>query len=225
MSVPKAAGSRIPHVTEATFERDVLGSELPVLVDFTADWCEPCKQLAPLVEELAVELEGKLRVYQLDIDKNPRIARAFRVQSIPMLVVVNEGQVAGHHVGLLDRKKLRALVEPVLPREAAEVATNELAQLLQARRVVPVDVRDARTFGRYRIPGAVNVPAENVVARAMEMRPVDGRLRVLYGRTTDEARDLAGQLREKGVEVGFLAGGFLHWEADGLPVEKGAPPS
>jgi thioredoxin len=208
-------------VTDASFEAEVMRSELPVLIDLHADWCQPCKQLSPLVAKLADELEGKLKVVSIDVDQNPMIAQSFRVQSIPMLVVIAGGQVAGHHLGLLDLPGLRRLVEPVLPSDAAEVSPAELAQLLMARRAVPVDIRDAAAYGRYRIPGAVNVPASEAPKRAAELTPTDGRIRVLYARSTDEAKELADALRDKGVQVGFLAGGFLHWEADGLEVERG----
>jgi rhodanese-related sulfurtransferase len=122
---------------------------------------------------------------------------------------------------LLDKAALLKLVEPVLPTEASEVKPEELAQLLAARRAVPVDVRDQSSYSRYHIPGAVHVPSADAVGRRGELAPTDGRVRVLYGRTTDEAKDLAAKLREHGVDVGFLAGGFLHWEADGFEVERG----
>lgn len=208
-------------VTDATFEQEVLRSELPVLIDLHADWCQPCKQLSPIVEEVSRELDGKLKVVEIDVDRNPMIAQSFRVQSIPMLVVIHQGQLAGHHVGLLSKAQLLQLVEPFLPTEAAEVKPAELAQLLVARRAVPVDVREEAAFKRYRIPGAKNVPAPQVLERAAELRANDGKIRVLYARSTDEAKELAEQLREKGTEVGFLAGGFLHWEADGLEIERG----
>ncbi len=208
-------------VTDASFEAEVMRSELPVLIDLHADWCQPCKQLSPLVAQLAEELDGKLKVVSIDVDHNPMIAQSFRVQSIPMLVVIAGGKVAGHHMGLLDLPGLRRLVEPVLPSDGAEVTPAELAQLLAVGRAVPVDVRDASAYARYRIPGAVNVPAADAPGRARELAPTDGRIRVLYARSTDEAKDLAAALREEGVEVAFLSGGFLHWEADGLEVERG----
>jgi len=211
----------VQAVTDATFEQDVLRSELPVLIDLHADWCAPCKQLAPIVEEVSNELEGKLKVVKIDVDHNPMVAQSFRVQSIPMLVLVHQGQVAGHHMGLLDKQSLLKLVEPVLPTEAAEVRPDQLAQLLAARRAVPIDIRDEGSYARYRIPGAEHVDPEEVLERAEELAPTDGRVRVLYGRTEDEAKEAAAKLRERGVEVGFLAGGFLHWEADGLEVERG----
>lgn len=211
----------VQEVTDGTFEQEVLRSELPVLMDLYADWCQPCKQLSPIVEQVAGELDGKLKVCKVDVDHNPRVAQAFRVQSIPMLVLVHQGQVAGHQMGLVDKQTILKMVEPVLPTAAAEVKPQELVQLVGAGRAVPVDVRDAGSFGRHRIPQAVHVPAEEVRQRARELAPTDGRIRVLYGRTSDDAKELAAQLREDGVEVGFLAGGFLDWEAEGLEVERG----
>lgn len=208
-------------VTDATFETEVLRSPLPVLVDLYADWCQPCKAIAPIVEELSAEFAGKVKFAKVDVERSPRVAASFRVQSIPMLVLIHEQQIVNHHVGAIDKKGLLAMLEPVLPQEASQLEPKQLAQLLAQRRVVPVDVRDERSFGRFRIPGAVNVPAEQVIERASELVPTDGRLRVLYGRTEDPAKDLAKQLGDKGIEVGFLAGGFLHWEADGNEVERG----
>lgn len=210
-------------VTEATFEREVLAAQLPVLVDLTAAWCEPCKVLSPIVAQVARELEGKLKVVEVDIDRSPRIAESFAVQSIPMLVLIAGGQLVDQSLGVVDKAAIHKLVQPVLPRDAHEVAPKELAELIKRRRVVPVDVREAAYYARYHIPGAVNVSAAEVPARAKELLPTDGRVRVLYGRTSDDAKALAERLRAQGVEVAFLAGGFLHWEADGFEVERGLP--
>jgi thioredoxin len=212
----------IVTVTEKDFEQQVLRSELPVLVDLYADWCQPCKQLEPILQQLADELNGKLKIVRIDVDKSPNVARAFRVQSIPMLVLISGGRPVDQIVGLTDKKAILAMVQPVLPTDGQEIAPQDLAALLQARRAVAVDVRDASAFGRYRIPGALHVPAAVLLERIAELRPSDGRVRVLYGRSTDEAKDLAAKARDAGVQVGYLSGGFLHWEAEGLTVERGA---
>src|SRR5690606_34477659 len=138
----KGALTSVRNVTDATFEQEVLRSELPVLVDLYADWCEPCKMMAPILEELSVELEGKVRFAKIDIEKSPMVAQSSRVQSIPMIVIIAEGQVAGHHVGALDKAGLLSLLEPVLPTEASELKPADLAQLLVAKHAVPVDIRD-----------------------------------------------------------------------------------
>ncbi len=210
-------------VTEATFEREVLAAQLPVLIDLTASWCEPCKVLSPIVAQIAHELEGKLKVVEIDVDRSPRIAQSFRVQSIPMLVLIAGGQIVDQSLGLVDKAAILKMVKPVLPAAADEVAPKDLAELIKRARVVPVDVRDASYYARYHIPGAVNVPAADVLTRARELLPTDGRVRVLYGRTTEDVRGLADSLRAQGVTVAFLAGGFLHWEADGFEVERGLP--
>lgn len=211
-------------VTEASFEREVLQSQLPVLIDFHADWCQPCKQQSPIVEEVARELEGKLKVVTIDVDKNPRIAAAFRIQAIPQLFVMVEGQVgAAWDRGLANKQQVLQLVKPFLPASANELQPKDLAQLIQQKRVLPVDVRDAAVFARYHIPTAINIPAAEIETRTAELVPRDGRVRVLYGRTGDEGKDLAEKLTKAGHGVGFLAGGFLHWESDGLDIERGLP--
>lgn len=212
----------VASVTEQDFEQRVLRSELPVLVDLYADWCQPCKQLEPILEQISQELSGKLDIVRVDVERSPMIARAFRVQSIPMLVLIHGGRPVDQIVGLADKKAILAMVQPVLPTAADEVAPPDLAALLQAGRAVPVDVREVAAYNRYRIPGAVNIPADELATRAAELRPADGRLRVLYGRGGEEAKELATKLRESGLQVAFLAGGFLHWEAAGLEVERGA---
>lgn len=207
-------------VTDATFEAEVLRSELPVLVDLYADWCQPCKQLSPIVAQVAEELAGKIKVVKVDVDSSPMVAQTFRAQSIPMLLVIAQGRVVQHHVGVLDKAGILRLLEPVMPRSAAEVRPDELAAWVQQGKALPVDIRDSASFGRYRIPTAIHIPAGELAGRVEELQPHDGRIRVLYGRS-DEGKEWGEKLESDGVQVGFLAGGFLHWEADGLEVERG----
>lgn len=207
-------------VTDATFEAEVLRSELPVLVDLYADWCQPCKQLSPIVAQVAEELAGKLKVVKVDVDRSPMVAQTFRATSIPMLLVIAQGRVVQHHVGVLDKPGLMRLLEAVLPRPAAEVSTQELAAWVAQGKALPVDIRDAASYGRYRIPTAIHIPADELASRTKELQPFDGRIRVLYGRS-GEAQDWSEKLQGDGIQVGYLAGGFLHWEADGLEVERG----
>jgi len=209
-------------VTDATFESQVLTSKLPVLLDLYADWCQPCKLIAPLVEKLAEEHQGKLLVGKVNVDENPGLAQALRAQSIPMLVVIAEGRVAAEQVGALDESALRTFVEPFLPQPVDKLEAKDLSLLLQSGRALAVDLRDANSFGRAHLPGAVHVPREDAVTRAAELSAAsDGRLRVLYDRTEDAARDAAAAVQETGVPVAYLAGGMLSWEADGLPIERG----
>lgn len=210
----------VHSVTDSTFEAEVLRSELPVLVDLYADWCQPCKQLAPIVAQVSDELAGRIKVVKVDVDKNPIVAQTFRAQSIPMLLVIAEGRVVQHHLGVLDKRGLLRLLEPVLPRSAAEVRPEELVAWLTQGKALPVDIRDAASFGRYRIPSAIHIPANELASRIQELQPFDGRIRVLYGRS-NEAQEWSQKLQSDGVQVGYLSGGFLHWEADGLEVERG----
>lgn len=211
----------VVNVTEKDFEQQVLRSELPVLVDLAADWCQPCKQLEPILKQLSEELAGKVNFVRVDVDRNPRLARAFQVQSIPMMVLIKDGRPVDQIMGLADKKTIAAMLQPVLPVSQEEVSPEDLAALLQMGRAVPVDIRDASAYARNRIPGAISLPAADLLARAKELAPSDGRVRVLYGRGGDEAKDLSAKVREAGVDVGYLSGGFLHWEAAGLGVERG----
>ena len=86
-------------VTDESFERDVLQSDKPVLVDFWAEWCGPCKMIAPVLEEIAGDTAGKLRVGKVNVDENLEIARRFEVMSIPTLIVFKDGQPAKRLVG------------------------------------------------------------------------------------------------------------------------------
>lgn len=96
--------------TDGNFESEVLQSDLPVLVDFTATWCGPCKQLAPIVEKLADELQGKVKVGKLDIDDAPNAARKYGVRSVPTVMVFKGGAKSGQHVGITNKDKLVQLI-------------------------------------------------------------------------------------------------------------------
>jgi thioredoxin 1 len=102
--------AKILDVTDATFEADVLKSELPVLVDFWAEWCAPCRRLAPKVKELAEEFGAKLRVVKVDTDANPRIAAQMQVRAMPTLLVIKNGAVVGQLVGDQPKEKIKTLI-------------------------------------------------------------------------------------------------------------------
>jgi len=212
----------LPLVAEQDFEREVIRSELPVLVDLYADWCAPCKQLEPILDRIAAELSGRVKVVRVDIEKSPMLAQAFRVQSIPMLVLIRDGRPVDQIIGLVDQATLMDMLRPHLPTPAGEIAPADLAPMIQQGRAVAVDVREAAAYARYRIPGAIHIPADELGGRLAELSPIDGRLRVIYGRSGDDGREAADKAREAGAQVGHLAGGFLHWEAEGLEVERGA---
>lgn len=210
----------VMEVTTASFKREVLESELPVLIDLWATWCAPCRQLSPRVEEVARELEGRLKVVKIDVDKNPEIAQAFNARSIPMLVVMVGGRPAKTAQGAISKPEILDLVEPFLPGSEDEVPAKELPALLKARRVVVVDVREAAVFARAHIPGARNVPLENLELSlqtlAMERKPV-----VVYDRANgDDARKAFETLTQRGLPAALLKGGFVGWESEGFDVER-----
>ncbi|MCU0412635.1 MAG: thioredoxin [Bacteroidetes bacterium] len=100
------------EVTDSNFEAEVLKSSTPVLVDFWAEWCGPCKMIAPVVEELAKELSGKLKVGKVDVDNNQQIAMKFGIRSIPTLLVFKGGKVVDQLVGAVPKK---ALIDKLTP--------------------------------------------------------------------------------------------------------------
>ncbi|NWJ95147.1 MAG: thioredoxin [Chloroflexi bacterium] len=100
--------------TQENFMTEVAQSELPVLVDFWAEWCEPCKQITPILEEFVKTFAGKLKIGKLNVDEEPDIAGQLRVQSIPTLVIFFQGQIADMIVGALPKPQLQARVQRVL---------------------------------------------------------------------------------------------------------------
>jgi thioredoxin 1 len=92
-------------VSDASFEKDVLQSSEPVLVDFYADWCGPCKAMAPALEQVATEMKGKVKVVKLDVDANPAVTQKYHIQAMPTLMIFKDGQVAAQRVGALVQKK------------------------------------------------------------------------------------------------------------------------
>jgi thioredoxin 1 len=99
----------VSEFTDANFETDVLGSDLPVLVDFTATWCGPCKQIAPIIGQLADEYAGKVRVGKMDIDSSPSTPVKYRVRAVPTLILFKNGEEAGRLMGAVPRKRIEAL--------------------------------------------------------------------------------------------------------------------
>ncbi len=92
-------------VTDASFEAEVIKSAEPVVVDFFAEWCGPCKAMAPALEQVSQEMAGRVKVVKIDVDQNPEITQKYRIQAMPTLMVFKDGKVAAQQVGALVQKK------------------------------------------------------------------------------------------------------------------------
>ncbi len=172
--------SSSPHVIEVgldNFEQDVVvkSSQVPVVVDFWAEWCQPCKVLGPLLEKLAVELEGRFVLAKIDVDRNPELAQAFRVQSVPMVMLLKDGRPLDAFAGALPEAQLRAFLEPHLSDVAPGGGPLEEAKKLEeagrgeeALRVLETHLSTDPGDAAVRIETARLLLVEGQAARARE---------------------------------------------------------
>ncbi len=108
------ASELIKHVTDATFEVDVLQSAQPILVDYWAEWCGPCKMIAPILDEVSSSYEGKLQVAKMNVDENRDIPAKFGIRGIPTLMLFKDGQLAATKVGAMSKAQLTAFIDQQL---------------------------------------------------------------------------------------------------------------
>ena len=105
-------------VSDSSFEADVLRAKEPVLVDFWAEWCGPCKMIAPFLDEIAAEMAGRITVAKVNIDENPQTPRKYAIRGIPTMILFKDGQVAATKIGADSKSKLKAWVESALSTAA-----------------------------------------------------------------------------------------------------------
>jgi len=108
------ASDLIKHTSDATFESDVLKSDKPVIVDFWAEWCGPCKMIAPILDEVASEYEGKLLITKMNVDENRDVPAKFGIRGIPTLMIFKDGQLAATKVGAMSKAQLTAFIDQQL---------------------------------------------------------------------------------------------------------------
>ena len=105
------ASELIKHVSDSSFENDVLKSGLPVLVDYWAEWCGPCKMIAPILDDVSAAYEGKLQIAKMNVDENREIPAKFGIRGIPTLMLFKDGQLAATKVGALSKAQLTAFID------------------------------------------------------------------------------------------------------------------
>ncbi|MCP4650615.1 MAG: thioredoxin [PVC group bacterium] len=102
------------ELTKDNFDQEVMNSDMPVLVDFWAEWCGPCRMIAPVIEEVSKEYEGKIKIGKVNIDQNAEVASRFGVMSIPTMIIFNKGETVDQTVGALPKEKMISFIEPYI---------------------------------------------------------------------------------------------------------------
>jgi thioredoxin 1 len=122
---PGVFESNLPQTSDARFEKDVIDSNKPVLVDFFATWCAPCRKMEPVLSEIAERYKGKVKVIQVDVDKNPEIAERYRIEAIPRLMLFRNGDLVEDMLGSTTAEQLSRALDSTLPSRSTAAAPGE----------------------------------------------------------------------------------------------------
>jgi thioredoxin 1 len=208
--LPACSSSRIDAVRDAEFQVKVLESDLPVLVDFWATWCGPCRIMAPVLDELSADLKGRVRVLKMDVDRNPQTPPRYGVQAIPTLILFKDGRMIRQFVGVIARDDLRAQVEEALARAAKPdvivtlTADNFEQEVLRSRVPVLVDF-----WAVWCGPCRILAPVVEDISWEYEGRLKVGKVNL------DENKDLARKYRVRAIPMVLLFDGgriIRQWE-------------
>ncbi|MBX9568220.1 MAG: thioredoxin [Candidatus Obscuribacterales bacterium] len=107
----EASSTAAPETSDANFDQDVLQSQLPVLVDFSAPWCAPCREMGPIVDQLAHDYEGKVKVYKVDTDQNPLLKEKYQIQAWPTFMLFKDGKQQGQYTGAMPKDSLASVID------------------------------------------------------------------------------------------------------------------
>src|SRR2546423_4482938 len=205
-AAPTSGGVTIIDVTEATFQTEVLERSLqtPVVIDFWAEWCGPCKQLSPILEKLAIEGDGAWVLAKVDVDANPRLAQMFRVQGIPMVYAVVGGQPVDAFTGVIPESQLRPWIETVCKAGGVQVETPADPRLEAADDALMSGDLDAaeQAYQKILAESPADAAAEAGVGQEALVRRVQGANPAqLIAAAQAAPDDVAAQTRAADVEV------------------------
>lgn len=207
------------EVQDDTFESIVLKSSKPVLVDFWATWCQPCKLVAPILEELSRTYADRMTVAKVDVDRCPMTAMRYRIQSIPTMALFVDGQPVQAVQGALPKEALIRFIDQYVPgaEGGVTISVDDLAAAIdQGGPLELIDIRGSNDFSRSHLLGARCIPVEQLSERLAEM-PKDAVV-VLICRTGEKSKEAAETLQASaGREVLALDKGLLEWEGSGRP--------